>query len=293
MRITNNMQLTDALASQARASQQMYDLTQQATSGLKINSPSDDPAGYASVVTANAQISVLQARSTAISTASGDLSLADGALSSAGDLLVQAKQIAIESADGSETATDRANSASQINQIVQQFVALGNTQGANGYIFGGTKTDTPPFDSSGNFTGNGGVMQVEVANGVVTQSNASGANAFTAAGGRNVIGDLQALATALTNNDIPTISASIDNLDADNNQVTAARVDAGGSASTLQSSSQVISSALVSVQTSAGNESNADIPTVYSELTQAQTSYEGALSVNRQILSMFQTDLNM
>jgi flagellar hook-associated protein 3 FlgL len=293
MRITNNMQLTDALASQARASQQMYDLTQQATSGLKINSPSDDPAGYASVVTANAQISVLQARSTAISTASGDMSLADGALSSAGDLLVQAKQLAIQSADGSQSATDRANSASQVNQIIQQLVALGNTQGANGYIFGGTKTDTPPFDSSGNFTGNGGVMQVEVANGVLTQSNASGANAFTAAGGRNVMGDLQALATALTNNDVPTISASIDNLDADNNQVTAARVDAGASASTLQSSSQVISSALVAVQTSAGNESNADIPTVYSELTQAQTSYEGALSVNRQILSMFQTDLNI
>jgi flagellar hook-associated protein 3 FlgL len=293
MRITNNMQLNDALASQARASQQMYDLTEQATSGLKINSPSDDPAGYASVVTANAQISVLQARTTAITTAGGDLSLADGALSSAGDLMTQAQQVAIESSDGTQSASDRANSAATINQIVQQLIALGNTQGASGYIFGGTKTGTPPFDSNGNFNGNAGVTQVEVANGVVTQSNASGANAFTAAGGRDVIGDLKALATALTNNDLPTIGTSVDNLAADNTQITAARVDAGASAATLQSSSQVISSALVTIQTNVGNESNADLPTVASELSQAQTSYESALSVNRQILSMFQTDLNI
>ena len=61
MRITSNMQLTDALASEARASQQVYDLTQEATSGLQINAPSDNPAGYASIVSGNAQIAILQA----------------------------------------------------------------------------------------------------------------------------------------------------------------------------------------------------------------------------------------
>jgi len=289
MRITSNMQLTDALASEARASQQVYDLTQEATSGLQINAPSDNPAGYASIVSGNAQIAILQARTSAITTSSGDLSLAEGALSSAGDLMTQAQQIAITASDGGQSGTDRANAATQINQIVQQLIGLGNTQGASGYIFGGTNTGTPPFDSSGNFSGNTGSTQLEVANGVMTQTNASGADAFTAAGGRNVIDDLQTLATALSNNDVATIQSSLPNLDADSAQVVAARVNADNLASTLQSSNQIISSALVTIQTTVGNEANANVPTVYSELSQAQTSYQSALSVNQQILSMFQT----
>jgi flagellar hook-associated protein 3 FlgL len=293
MRITTNMQLTDALASQARASQQVYNLTKQASTGLKINAPSDDPAGYASVVTANAQISVLQARSATIDNANGDLNLADGALASAGDLMIQAKQLAITSADGSQSTSDRANAAAQISQIAQQLIGLGNTQGASGYIFGGTKTDTPPFSANGAFSGNAGVTQVEVATGVLAQSNASGANAFTAAGGRDVIADLQSLASALSSNDVSAIQSSIGTMGADGDQLVAARVNAGVAASTLQSSSQIISSALITVQTTAAGESNADIPTVYSELTQAQTSYTSALSVNHQILSMFQANQNI
>jgi flagellar hook-associated protein 3 FlgL len=288
MRITNMMQLNDALASQSRASQQMYELTNEATSGLKIASPSDDPAGYASVVSGDAQVAQLQARSTAITGATGDLNLADGALASAEDLMAQAKQIAIEAADGTQSASDRANSATQITQIAQQLVGLGNTQGSSGYIFGGTQTGSPPFSSTGAFTGNGGATQVEIATGVLVQSNASGADAFTAAGGRDVLGDLQNLASALSSNNVAGIQSSLDNIDAGSTQITNARVAAGISATTLQSSSAVISSSLTAVQTAVAGESNADIPTVYSELTQAQTSYESAISVNRQILAMFQ-----
>ena len=290
MRITNLMQLNDALASQSRASQQVYGLTKQATSGLKINAPSDDPAGYASVVSADAQISVLQGRSNAIASATGDLNLADGALSSAGDLMMRAKQIAITAADGTQSATDRANAAAEVNQITQQLIGLANTKGSSGYIFGGTQTDIPPIDPSGNFNGNGGVTHLEVANGVLVQSNASGANAFTVAGGRDVIADLSSLATALSSNNAGAIQSSIDNMNADNTQVIAARVNVGIAASTLQSSSDVISGALTTVQTTLSNQSSADIATVYSELTQAQTSYEGAISVNKQILSMFQAN---
>jgi flagellar hook-associated protein 3 FlgL len=290
MRITDNMQLNDALASQASASSQMYTLTAEASSGLKINQPSDDPAGYATVSSLNSQISTLQARSTAVTAVAGDLNLANGALTSAGDLLVQAQQIAVEASDGSQSASTRANSATQLNQIVQQMIGLANTQGANGYLFGGTNTTSPPFDANGNFSGNAGVTQVEIANGVTVQSNASGADAFTAAGGRNVIADLQTLATALSNNDVATIQSSVGNLTADNSQVVDAQVAVGVSAGTLQSSSEVMATALTTAQTSLANEQDADAPTVYSELTQVQTSYESAISVNRQILSMFQTE---
>ena len=86
MRITDGMRLNDALTSQARTSQQLYDLTQEASSGYKINSPSDDPAAYASVVSLESRMAVLQSRSTAATEASSNLSIADSVLSSISSL---------------------------------------------------------------------------------------------------------------------------------------------------------------------------------------------------------------
>src|SRR5262249_21020079 len=155
-----------------------------------VSAPSDDPAAYASITQRSAQMSVLQARSTAASRAAGDLDLAESTLDAASNIIVQVRQIAVEEANGTQDVTARANAAAQVTSLRQQLVALANTQGANGYLFGGTRTNAPPFDANGNFSGNGGLTHLEIADGVLAVSNASGANAFTAAGGRDVFGDL-------------------------------------------------------------------------------------------------------
>ena len=262
MRITNTMQLNEALLNEGRVSNQMYQLTQEASSGMAVSAPADDPVAYASIVSSNEQISTLQARSTAATTAGGDLSLADGALSSASDVLVQAEQIATVQSNGTQTAADRATAATQVTQLVQQMIALGNTQGQSGYIFGGTKTGSPPFDASGNYSGNGDSTTLEIASGVTVTTNASGASAFTAAGGSNVIADLQALATALS-----VIESRRDELTAQKFIANPFCVDCTD-------------------PTSLASTQDADVATVYSQLSAVQTSYQAALSVTRQVLSM-------
>jgi flagellar hook-associated protein 3 FlgL len=286
MRITDGMRLNDALASEARTSEQLYNLTQEASSGYKINQPSDDPAGYASVVTIDARISSLQARATAATQASSDLSTADDVLSSGNDLLVQAKQIAISMANGTVDPSSRATAATQVDGLFQQLLAVANTQGANGYLFGGTATGTPPFDSTGNFVGNNGTTTIEVADGITAPTNVSGADAFTAAGGSNIFADLQSLSTALTSNNVAGITASIDQMTSDSNQLVAARVSAGTMTDRLQSSSTAISNALTNEQTDLANTQDADVAQVYSQFEASQTSYQSALSVTRQILSL-------
>jgi flagellin-like hook-associated protein FlgL len=134
--------------------------------------------------------------------------------------------------------------------------------------------------------GNNGTTQIEVADGIDAQTNVSGAAAFTAAGGRDVFADLQALSTALTSNDIPTITASIANLDSDNTQVVAAQVSAGTLTDRLQSSSTVTTNAIADDQTQLADTQDADVAQVYSEFEQSQTDYESALSVTKQILSL-------
>lgn len=286
MRITDGMRLNDALASEARTSEQLYNLTQQASSGYKINQPSDDPAGYASVVTIESRIASLQARATAATQASSDLSTADDVLSSGNDLLVQAKQIAISMSNGSVDASSRATAATQVDGLFQQLLSVANTQGANGYLFGGTATGSPPFDASGNFVGNSGTTTIEVADGITAPTNVSGADAFTAAGGSDIFADLKNLSTALSSNNVPGITAAIDQMTSDASQLVAAQVSAGTMTDRLQSSSTAISNALTNEQTDLANTQDADVAQVYSQFEASQTSYQSALSVTRQILSL-------
>ncbi len=230
MRVTDAMRLNTALEADANAAQQLTQLSQVASSGLRVSQPSDDPAAYASITERTAQMGILQARSSATSRAGGDLSLAESTLNQADTIFVQMKQIAVEAASGTMTAAARSAAATQVASLQQQLVSLANTQGANGYLFGGTKTDTPPFDASGNFSGNAGMTHVEIANGVLAVSNASGANAFTAAGGQNVFAVAQALQAALTSNDQAGVQGTLSAIDASRTQVEAARIDAGTSA---------------------------------------------------------------
>jgi len=228
----------------------------------------------------------MQGRSTAASKAANDLNTASSALSSASNLLDQAQQLAIEGANGTLDAASRANTATSVNGLVQQMIEIANTQGSSGYLFGGTQTGTPPFDAAGNFTGNNGVTQVAVSDTMLVNSNVSGADAFTAAGGSNVIGDLQALATALSTNNVAAVQTSITQMQNDQNQVTAVMVQAGAASASLTASGSVLANAITATQVTRSNLDNAATPTVYSDLAAAQNSYQAALSVTQQVLSL-------
>src|SRR5579864_1367403 len=173
MRITETMRFNNVLEGEATASERLAQLTQMASSGLKVSQPSDDPSAYASIVQRDAQIATVQARSSAATTAAGDLDLAGNVFNQATTLMEQVRALAVQGANGTQSASSRAGIASQVDSLRQQLIALANTQGSSGYLFGGTKSSSPPFDASGNYLGNAGVTHVEIADGVLAVSNAS------------------------------------------------------------------------------------------------------------------------
>jgi flagellar hook-associated protein 3 FlgL len=286
MRITTGMDLNFVLQAESVSQQQLATLTQQASSGLRVQNPSDDPAAYATIVQDDAQISSVQARSSVCSQANGDLTTASDALDQAATILQQAQSIAVEAANGTQDAASRAASGQQVASLMQQLVAIGNTKGSSGYLFGGTATNAPPFDSTGTFSGNATVTYVQIADGVTAQSNASGADAFTAAGGQDVFAAMQALQTALAGNDVPGIQSSITSLQTSHDQVVAAEVQTGESAATLQSAGQTMTTMLTQLRTSLAGVQDADATSTFTELAAAQNSYQEALQVNQRILSL-------
>jgi flagellar hook-associated protein 3 FlgL len=286
MRIADNMRYTMLSLGNERNSQALMTATQAASSGIAVGEPSDNPVAYAAAVTQDGQIAQVTSRRSAINQATNNLSLADNTLSSAADVLTQVKSVALQMANGDENAGDRATAATTVSQLMSTLVGLANTKGANGYIFAGTNTGTAPFTATGAFTGNDDTVNVEVADNTTVAGNASGAQAFTAAGGQDVFQTLTNLSTAMANNDVTGIQNQLGGLDASYDQVVAARSDVGSTVDRLNTASQVSTNALTTLQTAQASTVDADAITAYSNLSQTQTAYQASMQVTSQILSL-------
>lgn len=112
---------------------------QRLSSGLRINSAKDDAAGLAISERFTAQIRGMdQARRNA----NDGVSIAqtgEGALSQMGDLLQRVRELAVQSANASNSSSDRQAINSEVNQLVSELDRFANTTDFNGQkLFDGT-----------------------------------------------------------------------------------------------------------------------------------------------------------
>ena len=129
-------------------------------------------------------------------------------------------------------------------------------------------------------------MPVEVADGVTARSNASGAQAFTVAGGRDILADLQAFATALSTNNLAGIQTAITTMEAGHRQIVTAQVTTGIAAERLHSAVDVTNAGILSVTRARANETEADVTNAYTALSSTQAGYERSIAVTREILQV-------
>jgi flagellar hook-associated protein 3 FlgL len=260
-----------------------------ALTGERAQAPSDDPSAFGATRRLDARMGLVVARARAADQAAGDLDLAESALASASDLLVRAREIAVQMANGSMDAKARADAAKEVDSLRGALVAIGNTKGENGYVFAGLQTATVPFDANGAFWGDAGSRQVEIADGKTSTASASGALAFTALGGRDVLADLASLGSALSNNNVGAIQASIGTMDACRDQLVSARVRAGMDGAHLHDAANVMTSLVTRLSAERAQAGEVDAPTAYSSLANARAAYERAIEITRQILAQSST----
>ena len=275
----------DAVTTQlSRLSEKYMGAAQQASTGQRINAPSDDPVAAAEAARIRASLSTTDAFRGAITLVRGDAQTAESSLDAAGQVLQRALELAMTGANGSTGPDEQKALATEANQLVAQMVEIGNTKGAQGYLFGGTSLDTPAFDADGNFAGNDVDHILQIGPGQPTAVNVSGARAFTSAGGRDVIQDLKSLATALVNGDSDAVRTSLDDLKNSHEQVVRERSRAGLVLNRLDLSDSLLAQGQTDLQSRSSAITSADTNEVYSKLTQLQGSIQQAVSVGKQLL---------
>lgn len=130
----------------------------QLASGLRINSPSDDPSAAVQVLDLKDSLSRLNQYQRNIDVAEGRLNQEETGLNSMVNLLQRVRELAVQGNTDTVSPADRDIIAKELHQRLDEFLQLANTRDANDeYIFAGYKTETPALshDGIGGFTYNG------------------------------------------------------------------------------------------------------------------------------------------
>jgi flagellin len=116
---------------------------QRLSSGLRINSAKDDAAGLAISERFTSQI---RGNTTAARNANDGISLAqtaEGGLSTAGDLLQRIRELAVQSANGSNSSSDRSSIQNEVNALSKELDRVATTTQFNGQnVLDGSLTST-------------------------------------------------------------------------------------------------------------------------------------------------------
>ncbi|MEO6602316.1 MAG: flagellar hook-associated protein FlgL [Polyangiaceae bacterium] len=286
MRVTEQMRYDSVTQNLSQLSARQAKAAQQAQTGIRVNLPSDDPVAAAQLARLAASQSQTSARRNAISSVKGDTELAESSLQQASDLMANAKELAIQGGNGTLGPNERAALALQVKDLKDQLVGIANTRGSTGYLFGGTATENKPFDDTGAFSGNDDQRVVDIGNSTPTAVNASGAKAFTLAGGNDVFAALDALYTGLSNNDTTAIGASLDGLDKSRSQITNSQASVGVTLNKLDASDAILSNVDLQNGKSINEVGAADPAQAYSTLTQLNNSLQQSMTVAKSILDL-------
>ena len=154
----------------------------QVSTGRRIQTPSDDPAGSAQALGLSHADAANSQYQRNIDAASARLGTEDQTLSSVSDLIGRVRTLALEGVNGTLGADDRKNVATEIRQRLAQLVQLANTRDANGeYIFAGNATHTQPFASTNgvvSYAGDQGQRAIAIAPGQTIATGDPGSEVF-------------------------------------------------------------------------------------------------------------------
>lgn len=167
MRITNQIQQSNALQNIFRITEDLFAANQRVATGKRINKPSDDPLGMQDTLTLRSSIAQIQQFGRNIDNNRLYLNTADTALDSIGLGLTRARELAEGNIGSTSSAETRAMVALEVQSILDQAIQEANTQVKGHYIFGGTDILNAPYQASGTglgavYSGNSDTLEVEV-----------------------------------------------------------------------------------------------------------------------------------
>lgn len=268
-------------------------LQNEVATGKRINTPADDPVGAAFTMDYKNQVANNQQAGNNAATAQQVLSYTDSIMSQGVQVIQRAHDLAVQGASDSLSQSDRQGIASEVDQLYQHLVSLGNSQFNGNYIFNGQQTTSTPYSTSNaaTVTTDAGQILYDIGDQTTLAANVSGNQFFgdplghtTQSTSDNAFAVLQRLETALNNNDSSTIQTSIDQLSSRMNSMLATQADIGARTNRSQLAQSRLTNLTDNVQNLLANTQDADMAKVIVDLQSAQNTQTAALQVGAKVI---------
>lgn len=158
MRVTERQQVAALVTALQNLRSNIFDRTEQISSGKRVNRPSDDPIASERITQFRNLLRTTDRRLAAVNEGVGRLNFSESVLDEAGNSIQRAKELALQMRNDTNSVSERRNAALEVQHLIEGLVGIGNTVLNGRFIFAGSKTQTTPFIpgsvTSGVHTGN-------------------------------------------------------------------------------------------------------------------------------------------
>jgi flagellar hook-associated protein 3 FlgL len=300
LRVTSQVQVSRTIANVRRQTDALANLQQQASSGIRLAKPSDDPLDVGELLQNRSQDLRLGAYQSNVKDSQNTLNGSVSSLLEASNLFTRAKQIAVEGANAATTDSGFEPLAQEVDELLNRLVGVANAQSNGRAQFGGTATGQDPFvitsqDLSGRpltvaYRGANENASAPIGTGQTVDTYYAGNNIFQKAGAdafQALIGlrdDLRAAANS------PGSAAALTQRVGDLDKAQNALLDGVGAQSAslenLEALDTRISDLKLSVQSRAGDLESADIAEVALKLQEQNNLFQSTLATAGRLFNL-------
>jgi flagellar hook-associated protein 3 FlgL len=267
------------------------------STGKKVQSPSDDPVGYAQVMDIDSTLSQLNQLHENIETGLTWLTTSETTLNSVLDSILEVKQVTISANNGIYSDKDFDTAAAQVDELLEQMVDFANTNVRGEYIFAGTKTDTKPYTLDEvvpppvTYDGNDNPFTISTGIGARAEVSYTGTEVFgDEVAGTDIFFLLTQLRDDLAASDLTNIETYMDELDAHFENVNNIISNIGIKTNRLETKESVVSDFELTLTKQKSDIEDVDITDAATDLALKETAYQAALSATARIVSMSLVD---
>ena len=207
---------------------------------------------------------------------------------------MQATKLADTIASGTSDPTQIQSVVTQLQNLKQTLVDMGNTQSGNQYVFGGAVTSVKAFTNAtpATFNGDETPLTVDIGPSSKQQMNITGNQVLTGSGvstpygTTNILDSIDNLITAVQSNNVAGIQTATAALENGTNQINNAQSDVASRMIRLKNATTLNTNTTNTLQTIAGNIQNVDYNKLGVELSQQQTAYQASLAATAKVSQM-------
>lgn len=205
MRISTGYQFDTYSREVSSAQQKVFEAQRRVQTGKRLNRPSDDPTGSASVVRMSSLRNSLDQYQANVRTARGSLGATENAYTDLNDLTRRAYELALRGANSVTDQSGREGMAVEVAEIMRRVADLANTRDPQGdFLFGGQRTNAAPYTVMAGTLAYNGDAGTRVAEASATETVVVGGSGEPMMG--ELYSRLEGLRQSLLNGDVARLS---------------------------------------------------------------------------------------